>query len=149
MELDLENDPYLKVVRQLIEAYASLMRRSHQHVQSHALTSAQFDVIVALSGKEGMSCKELSDRTLVTKGTLTGVLDRLVSKGHVDRVRSTRDRRISLVKLTPKGDALFQRVFPTHVGHLKSLIQKALSPSEVNRFLEIVQRFKRSLDDDS
>jgi MarR family transcriptional regulator, 2-MHQ and catechol-resistance regulon repressor len=148
-ESNLQDDPYLKVLRPLIEAHSSLLRRSNRHIGAIGLTSSQFDVIVSLGGTDGLSCKELSERTLITKGTLTGVLDRLVLKGYLERQPSHHDRRMSLVKLTPEGDALFQKIFPLHLGYLRPYLQKALSPSEINPLCEILQRLKESLDDAS
>jgi DNA-binding MarR family transcriptional regulator len=40
----------------------------------------QFDIIATLGNTQGMTCKELGEKTLITKGTLTGVLDRLEQK---------------------------------------------------------------------
>ena len=86
MELpDLKDDPYLKVLRPLVEAYLAFWRIDIRHIKSLRLTPSQFDVIATLGDTEGMTCSELSAHTLVTKGTLTGVLDRLVSKGLIRR----------------------------------------------------------------
>ncbi|MCZ6781461.1 MAG: MarR family transcriptional regulator [Nitrospirae bacterium] len=53
-----------------------------------------------------MTCAELSAATLVTKGTLTGVLDRLAAKGLIQRSTLRGDRRCITVRLTDKGNAL-------------------------------------------
>ena len=78
---DLKDDPYLKLVRPLVEAYQAFWLADNRHIRSLKLTPSQFDVIATLGDTDGMTCSELSARTLVTKGTLTGVLDRLVAKG--------------------------------------------------------------------
>ena len=94
MELPhLKDDPYLKVLRPLVEAYLAFELTASRHIKSLRLTPSQFDVIATLGDTEGMTCSELSAQTLVTKGTLTGVLDRLVSKGLIRRDAMKRDRR--------------------------------------------------------
>ena len=75
-------------------------------------THSQFDIIATLGNTPGMTCKELGEKTLITKGTLTGVLDRLEQKGLVQRDRGNDDRRQLFVKLTPDGEATFDDVFP-------------------------------------
>ena len=40
----------------------------------------------------GMTCKELGEKLWITKGTLTGVLDRLEAKGLVQRERKIEDK---------------------------------------------------------
>jgi len=63
-----------------------------------------------------MSYKELGERTLITKGTLTGVIERLEQKGLVERQRNTEDKRSFFVCLTPRGEQLFHEVFPPIVA---------------------------------
>jgi DNA-binding MarR family transcriptional regulator len=65
-----------------------------------------------------MTSTELGEKTLITKGTLTGVVDRLADRGWVERAAHESDRRCQIVRLTAAGEALFARVFPAHMAHL-------------------------------
>ncbi|MBI3355819.1 MAG: MarR family transcriptional regulator, partial [Nitrospirae bacterium] len=117
MELPhLKDDPHLKLVRPLVEAYVSFWRADSRYIRSLRLTPSQFDVIATLGDTDGMTCSELSAKTLVTKGTLTGVLDRLVSKGLIKRDTIKGDRRYNKISLTAKGDALFRKTFAAHIA---------------------------------
>ncbi|WP_338767960.1 MarR family transcriptional regulator [Massilia sp. METH4] len=87
-------------------------RLSGRHVRENGLTHAQFDIIATLGNTPGMSYKELGERTLITKGTLTGVIERLEQKGLVTRERSTLDARSWFIRLTPQGGDVFRDVFP-------------------------------------
>lgn len=78
-------------------------------------TDSQFDIIATLGNTPGMTCKELGEKTLITKGTLTGVLDRLESKGLIQRDRGD-DRRQLWVKLTAEGERCFAEAFPVVVA---------------------------------
>ena len=82
------------------------------------LTPPQFDIVVTLGNTPGMSFKELGSRTLITKGTLTGVVDRLEARGLVERIACTGDGRSTLVTLTPEGDRVFRDVFEPHLAFL-------------------------------
>ncbi len=90
-------------------------------VRQCGLTHAQFDIIATLGNTAGMTYKQLGERTLITKGTLTGVIERLEQKGLVARQRSGDDKRSFFVSLTASGEALFEQVFPTVVNHGKQL----------------------------
>ena len=69
MELpDLKDDPYLKVLRPLVEAYLAFWRIDIRHIKSLRLTPSQFDVIATLGDTEGMTCSELSAHTLGHQG---------------------------------------------------------------------------------
>ena len=112
---------YLKSVRLLAECMQGFERFSGESVRQHGLTHAQFDIIATLGNTPGMSYKELGERTLITKGTLTGVIERLEQKGLVLRERSSDDKRSFFVRLTPAGDGVFCDVFPKVVAHGKQL----------------------------
>lgn len=108
---------YLKSIRLLVECMQGFERLSGCHVRQYGLTHAQFDIIATLGNTPGMSYKELGDRTLITKGTLTGVIERLEQKGLVERQRNAEDKRSFFVRLTPQGEHLFGEVFPKVVDN--------------------------------
>lgn len=110
---------FLRTLRSLATCYQAFEAHSAAHVRQLGLTPPQFDVLVTLGNTPGMSCRELGERTLITKGTLTGVLDRLEARRLIRRSPSEQDRRSVFVQLTPAGETLFEKVFPRHVAHLR------------------------------
>ena len=112
---------YLKSVRLLAECLQGFERFSGEAVRRCGLTHAQFDIIATLGNTPGMTYKELGDKTLITKGTLTGVIERLDSKGLVARTRSCDDKRSFSVRLTAQGEKVFAEVFPVVVEQGKQL----------------------------
>jgi MarR family 2-MHQ and catechol resistance regulon transcriptional repressor len=88
-------------------------------VRSFGLTPAQFDIIATLGNAASMTLGELGQKTLITKGTLTGVIDRLTAKGLVKRSVKIEDRRSTIVGLTERGAREFERIFPPHVKFCK------------------------------
>lgn len=150
MELPhLKDDPHLKLVRPLVEAYLAFWRADSRHIKSLRLTPSQFDVIATLGDTEGMTCAELSAKTLVTKGTLTGVLDRLVSKGLIRREAVKGDRRYTRISLTEKGTALFRKAFAAHIAFLRPFFERALTPKEVEQARTLLLRLRDSFQNDS
>lgn len=137
---------FLKVLRPLVEAYFAFVGKGLPHLRTLGLTVSQFDVIATLGDTEGMTCKQLSDKTLVTKGTLTGVLDRLEEKGLIERVPSPQDRRVTIIRLTSKGEKKFREVFPSHIYFLKPFFDRALSPGEMKTLRELLLRLKESFE---
>lgn len=109
---------YLPLLRELVRSYQAFERYSAAHIQGLGLTPAQFDVIATLGNTEGMNPKQLGDKTLITKGTLTGVVDRLLLKGLVQRDADPSDGRCQIVRLTAAGQRMFETVFPAHTAHV-------------------------------
>ncbi|HEV6952905.1 MAG TPA: MarR family transcriptional regulator [Promicromonospora sp.] len=98
----------------------------------HSLETWEFDVLSALrrAGEPyRLSPGTLVTQTLVTSGTMTNRIDRLESRGFVERQRSPDDRRGVLVRLTDEGlarvDAAMSDLLDIEAGVLK-----ALSPGE-------------------
>lgn len=141
---DLKDDPYLKALRPLVEAYLAFWRTDSRHIRSLRLTPSQFDVIATLGDTDGMTCSELSRRTLVTKGTLTGVLDRLMAKGLIRRDDVKDDRRRIKVRLTEKGDALFRKTFAAHIAFLRPYFEQALSQKDAETLSSLLRRLRDS-----
>ena len=112
----MSKETFLPILRELARCYQAFENYSAKHIRTLGLTPAQFDLIVTLGNTQGMSFKELGDKTLITKGTLTGVVDRLVAKKLVQRIASPTDGRSQTVQLTTDGQSLFTRIFPAHVA---------------------------------
>ena len=103
---------HLRSIRLLCECVQLFESASNRTVRQLGFTPAQFDIIATLGNTSGMTCKELGEKTLITKGTLTGVLDRMEQKGLIVRERGGEDRRQLFVKLTASGEAEFTKAFP-------------------------------------
>jgi MarR family transcriptional regulator, 2-MHQ and catechol-resistance regulon repressor len=110
---------YLRTLRALAECYHAFERCSNAQIRDFGLTPAQFDVIGTLGNTDGMTFKELGTQCLITKGTLTGVIDRMEAQGWVQRISSKTDKRSTRVVLTRDGEKLFHKWFPIHIQYLK------------------------------
>ena len=104
-------------MRALATCYQAFEAYSAEHVRAFGLTAAQFDIVATLGNTDGMTCKDLGEKTLITKGTLTGVLDRLEARRLIRRTTREEDRRSIFVQLTSAGQRLFDEVFPEHVAY--------------------------------
>ena len=142
--LNLKDDPYLKVLRPLVEAYLAFELIDSRHIKSLRLTSSQFDVIATLGDTDGFTCSELSAHTLVTKGTLTGVLDRLAAKGLIRRDSVKGDRRCTKIRLTEKGNMMFRKTFAAHIAFIKPFFERALNQTEVDVARMLLLRLRDS-----
>jgi DNA-binding MarR family transcriptional regulator len=111
---------FLPTVQALVRCYQAFEAYSSAHIRSLGLTPPQFDIVATLGNTAGMTATELGEATLITKGTLTGVVDRLIDRGWVERAAHDSDRRCQIIRLTPAGEALFARSFPAHMAHLEA-----------------------------
>ena len=59
-----------------------------------------------------METRRVAEAVGISKATLTGVTNTLIDRGWVRRIRSTEDRRLVSLELTPAGTALLDELFP-------------------------------------
>lgn len=74
-----------------------------QTLKPTGLSIPQFDVLSTLTEQEGLSQSDLATRLYVTKGNVSGLIDRLVDAGFVERRSAPGDRRSNAVFLTLEG----------------------------------------------
>lgn len=136
-------EAFIPTMRELVRTYQALSAYSETHIRQFDLTPAQFDVIASLGNTNGMNMGELGEKTLITKGTLTGVIDRLIQKELVTRETPLDNRRCVNVQLTPKGQEVFEQVFPAHIAHIKERFEK-LDPSELELLKVLLSRLRQA-----
>lgn len=118
---NVDSQDFIPLVRELLNAYhafASFDANGHR-LSGSDLTVAQANVIFTLGNTDGMTCKDIGDWTHITKGTLTGVVDRLENKDLVERWAVEGDGRKTIIALTRQGDRVFKKEFPRHLSYLK------------------------------
>lgn len=135
-------EPFMKTMRELVRTYQAFYNYDENLIRQYNLTPSQFDVIATLGNTPGMSMGEIGEKTLITKGTLTGVIDRLEKKNLVVREVPSDNRRTVIVKLTPEGEATFKRIFPQHIAQLKQRFEQ-LEPTELELLRVLLSRLRQ------
>ena len=108
---DIRHELVLNIVR---TANVIALKGSHLF-RSFGLTEAQFNVLFALKYKlNEWTQSELGKRLVVTRASITSVLDKLESKNLVKRNPVVGNRRIYHISLTSKGLLLINKVEPVY-----------------------------------
>lgn len=100
-------DDLRTAVNQLLAADRRL--RGRDHSRPGELTFAQVRTIAALGRANEMTAGQLAKSAELTPATVTTILDQLETANIVERRRSTEDRRVCNVALTPEGEELLER----------------------------------------
>ncbi|MEE4216984.1 MAG: MarR family transcriptional regulator [Xanthomonadales bacterium] len=119
-------EAFIPLMQELAAAYQAFSLYDAEGLRRSGsdLTPSQARVIFTIGGTDGMTCKDIGDVTLITKGTLTGVIDRLEQKGLVERWSVEGDGRKTIVALTRHGEKVFEKEFPKHMAFLKEKFDK-------------------------
>lgn len=98
--------------------------------QSFDITSEQWSVLHKLADGDGISQRELSERTEKDPNNITKILDQLERKGWATRVSNPQDRRSFLLYISKSGVDLIKQLTPLDDDLIKDLCS-SLSPEEV------------------
>ncbi|MBE9917838.1 MarR family transcriptional regulator [Paenibacillus donghaensis] len=101
-------------------------------------TWIQYLVLRTLRDHPDIGLTELADFILIGNSTTSGVVDRLVKAGLVERKRSETDRRSITLRNTEEGDELKERTENIFNGYLEPLLQ--IKEEDRRRLLDIHQQ---------
>lgn len=111
------------------------------------LSDGEFDVLAALRRSGApyqLTPGELGATTMVTSGAVTKRVDRLVAAGLASRAVAEDDARSRLVRLTPSGLELIDRLFPVHMANEHRLVA-GLNDLERTRLASLLEHWGRIL----
>ncbi len=121
------------MVLPLDEQILALFRLTRSRIQavaeSHELTYQQLVALRHLLKAGSITMSDLTDRVGVTRGAMTGLVDRLQEAGLVTRRHCETDRRVTFLDLTPRGHEVLDAVQDAWRRETKRWLAK-LEPEE-------------------
>lgn len=109
-----------------------------QETDQHNLTPVQYAALETVSHVPNIDQKTLARTIGQDTSTIGGVIDRLESRGLMQRNPSENDRRVHLLSLTPEGDKVLEQVFPL-VVQAQERILGPLSSKDRAEFMRIIK----------
>jgi DNA-binding MarR family transcriptional regulator len=108
------------------------------------VTLPRFDLMAQLDKvPDGMTLSDVSKRMMVSNGNVTGLVERLVESGHLDRRTSDSDRRVQVIRLTKIGRAEFRKMAAEHETWIADIFSD-LSPKDVRELMRLLAKTKGS-----
>lgn len=117
----------------LVRIYSGIMWIEENELRKskfNDLTMREMHAIHAISMYDHKSASEVAKELHLTPGTLTAMVDRLVRKGYVKRLRSEDDRRVIRLGLTKKGLVIYRAHEAFHNMMVRSFL-KDLDATEI------------------
>ena len=145
----IQNDklPSVAATRTLIRAAFLITNSANRPHIKLGMNLSEVDVLGALARSEaGLNCSEIAETTLITKGGITGVLDRLEARGFVQRLPSHEDRRSIRIQLTETGVEFCRELFAKLVEDDEVIFAKALNPAQIKQLIKLLTLVVRSME---
>ncbi|MFF1877800.1 MarR family winged helix-turn-helix transcriptional regulator [Leifsonia sp. NPDC058230] len=147
---DLDFSP-LQVLSRVARLSRHLDRARRTAFERSDLESWEFDVLAALrraGAPYQLSPKALLQQTLVSSGTMTNRIDRLVSRGLVERRTDPNDGRGILVQMTSQGLTRVDAAI-TRLVDAESELLASLSSSDQERLAGLLRKLSLDFDVES
>ena len=123
----------------------SIVAQADKRLDAHDLTSAQWGPLMRLKNHGASTVAELARWLNVDAGAMTRLLDRLEKKGLCKRVRSTEDRRVVQVEITPAGEVAVAEV-PAVLAEVMNAHLAGFSKTEWQALRNYLERMVESGD---
>lgn len=125
-----------------------MLTQMSARIRTLGLSIPQFDLLSTLTEQEGISQSELAQRLYVTKGNVSGLVDRLVQAELVERRAIAGDRRSYAMHLTPEGRRLAEAGIATQRDFVASTLGKLNREdlAELDRLVVLWRELARAVD---
>jgi DNA-binding MarR family transcriptional regulator len=109
------------------------------------ITIPEWRLIAHLAEVGSCSSGEICARTAMDKAKVNRAVMRLVAAGLVLAGTSSRDRRVNTLKLTSRGQRIYEQIVPMALDHEKSLLDP-LSETELKELVRILGKLQSQVD---
>ena len=113
---------------------------AEKSVSELEMCGSDFAVLEALLHKGPLPVNEIGKKVLLTSGSITVAVDRLETKGLVERRAHGTDRRAKIVHLTKEGRKLITRAYADHAADMERLASASLTRAERETLIRLLKK---------
>lgn len=113
---------------------------AEKSIRELEIGSSDFAVLEALLHKGPLPVNEIGKKVLLTSGSITVAVDRLVQKELVERRAHGTDRRTRVVHLTKQGRKVIERAYAQHATDMEQLAAESLTANERTTLIRLLKK---------
>ena len=141
----MENFDAKSAAKKLDELMPRIAKNFHgMETEDHDITIQQFIVLKAVHENENSKMSDLSNELGVSLGNMTGMVDRLIKGGLVERFDDPADRRIVRVKLTRKARSIIEKIESRRNKMFVKILEK-ISERDRTTLITIIERIAEAV----
>ena len=135
----------IRAIRLIKQVMGSVKHNMGKQFENMNITGPQGMLVGTLIHYGEMKISDLSEKLGLSNSTVSGIVDRLESQGLVERTRSTEDRRVVYVNVTPEFKKNAKEHFKEFEKKFESMMSKA-TPEELDTILKGIATLKEVID---
>lgn len=126
-----------------VKAYRVLQNIISKEVKKFDLNPTQWFILGQIHDDHKVRAADLANNLKVEAPLITGLSDDLVKKGLIEKLPYTKDKRVNLLILTPKGAELVPNIEALLQSQLKKLLS-GLTDADLQAYLRVLETIVRN-----
>ncbi len=128
----------------IIRLSSILTKVTDKFLVKYGITESQYKILelLASANKKGMTQVEISEKLLVNRSNITGLIDRLEKNGFVVRSSSQKDRRINIIKLKEKARKTLASLSEPYLNEVAD-IMKFINKDEIKTLSYLLNKIEK------
>lgn len=133
-----------------VEVLHQFMRNFFNHCNNETLqyeiNKTQINVLATVAKYRENTMTQISEEVGLEKGSFTTVVDSLIEKGYLERVRSTKDRRKISLELTQQGNEIAEAIHRHRQCHMHKIFEQSdeATLKSVKEAIHVLAEFARN-----
>jgi DNA-binding MarR family transcriptional regulator len=129
----------------LFRAQVTVMRELNACFPTDEISFNEYDVLFNLSNQPGRQARirDLTRHLLLTQPSISRLVDRLASRGIVEKVSDPGDGRGIIVSMTAEGTSLYRRTAVSHAAAIARRVGGSLDHDELVALTELCTRLRQ------
>lgn len=117
------------LVNEMMETFQRFARAEWRKQSVSGIKSSEVRVLICLKvlineSDRGVNITDLSRKLSITSPSITQMIKNLMTDGFVERYNDPRDKRITLIRLTEKGECVAQKSYEKYMFYFSGLIER-------------------------
>jgi DNA-binding MarR family transcriptional regulator len=129
--------------REISAKWRNVHRAVEENMEGAGFSLLEFNALLGLHHKGQLPMVTFAKDLGVTSAAVTGIIDRLESKGFVERIRGKEDRRVVRIAITAWGEQAFEKAKGVHERLVQRLLVN-LDDEDLDRLLEIYSKLENA-----
>ncbi len=118
---------YENIIYTLALIYNRFEKAISEYLADYDMTTGKFNILMAVCYKgktEGISQVSIGESLIVSAGNITTLVEKLVKEGFVTRIQNPENRRENIIKITKKGAATIEKIWPGYNNLIEEMTNK-------------------------
>lgn len=119
--------------------------RLFKNIESLGMNASWYLMLAHLNTVGKARTQKLGEVALITSGSITPAVNKMEKIGYVKKEQCQEDKRITWVKLTPKGKEVFDEVHKEHIKYLNDMLS-SFTENEKEDFVDKIKYFGKTIE---